>query len=219
MVTAYFLRHGPTRENRDQIVQGQQSGILLVPETERYLAAVTPLLREGKINVIFSSDLRRAWQTSNILQDFLGMVDLEELRSPLLRERAMGFYEGRAWAEVPMAFWGQRQTGNNDFRAFGGENDDDVRSRVKYFLDSLVVKYVNKRVACVTHAGWLRQFLVLAGGEGVEISSWRGRTEIYRVRLGAQGAIDEIQVLDIKADVELDDEYEMEKELADRSGK
>jgi len=206
MVTAYFLRHGPTKENKEELVQGQQPGTLLVPETERYLTAVTPLLREGKINMIISSDLRRAWQTSHILREFLEIEEAKELHSPLLRERAMGFYEGRAWTEVPLAFWGQKLSGSNDFRAFGGENDDDVRSRVKYFLKALSVKYVNMRVVCVTHAGWLRQLLSLAGAAAIEISQWTGRTEIYRVRVRGQGVIEAFDALDIEADVELDDE-------------
>src|SRR5688500_8553360 len=125
MTTVFFLRHGPTIENAESRIQGQRPGTLLIPDTERYVAAVVPLLREKKLDMVLSSDLQRAIDTRDILKRFLQQPDIREGMSPLLREKAMGFYEGMLWQEVPNDFKELRGRSNYDFRTFGGENDVD----------------------------------------------------------------------------------------------
>jgi broad specificity phosphatase PhoE len=189
MTTVFFLRHGLTKENREKRVQGQQAGTLLLPETEHYLAAVVPLLREKKIDVLLSSDLERAIKTRHILYDFILQPNLREETTPLLTERAMGFYEGMLWSEVPSKFRQQRHKQAYDYRAFGGENAEDVRERVRAMLRLFSSHYTNQRVCAITHAGWLRQLVWLANSDGVLPDQWTDRSAIYEGGIGSQGQL------------------------------
>lgn len=206
MTTIFFLRHGPTKENLEGRVQGQRPGTLLIPETERYIAAVTPLLREKKIQLLLSSDLERAMKTREILRGFLMQPEVKVGLSPLLREKAMGFYEGMLWADVPPAFQEQRGQSTYNFRTFGGENDIDVADRVRAALQEFARRYPNMRIACVTHAGWLNQLVRIADSQGVLPNQWTNRTAIYESGLGPVGQLSYFHPVNIVAKVEVEQE-------------
>jgi broad specificity phosphatase PhoE len=206
MTTVFFVRHGPTEENEERRIQGQQPGTLLIPETERYLTAVAPLLREKSPQLLLSSDLDRAVRTREILQEFLQIPDIKYGVSPLLREKAMGFYEGMLWSEVPDEFQAQRGKSDYDFRKFGGENEEDVGVRVKKALRRFSQRYPNMRVACITHAGWLRQLVQIADSAGILPDGWTKRTAIYEGGLGPIGQLLYFHPIKIKASISAEEE-------------
>lgn len=191
-------------ENAESRVQGQRPGTLLIPEAERYVAAVVPLLREKKLDMLLSSDLQRAIDTRDILKRFLQQPDLREGISPYLREKAMGFYEGMLWQEVPNDYRELRGRSNYDFRTFGGENDLDVLGRVKAMLREFSLRYPTLRIACVTHAGWLEQLVALADKAGVLANQWSNRSAIYEAGVGSMGKLQYFHALNIEASVEFD---------------
>jgi broad specificity phosphatase PhoE len=204
MTTVFFLRHGPTVENAEGRVQGQRPGTLLIPETERYITAVIPLLRGERLNMLLSSDLQRAVDTRDILKSFLQQPDIKDGVSPLLREKAMGFYEGMLWEEVPSDFQELRGKSTYDFRTFGGENDNDVKSRVKKALREFALRYAQLRLVCVTHSGWFEQLVLIADTAGVLSNQWDDRTAIYEVGVGPVGQLQYFHSRSIKASVTLD---------------
>lgn len=201
VTTAFFLRHGLTRENKENRVQGQQPGTLQVIDTERYVAAIVPLLRAKNPNVVLSSDLERAVRTRHILKRFLQIPDAREGTMPLLRERAMGYYEGMLWDEVPEAFRQEMSRDEYDFRKFGGENNQDVRERVRATLRTLAVQYDGQKVVCVTHAGWLRELVNLADTQGVVADGWTKRQAIYEAGIGVGGAFRYFHPINIEAQI------------------
>lgn len=206
MTKVFFLRHGPTQENGEGRVQGQRPGTLLIPDTEKYIAAVAPLIREKKVHLLMSSDIDRAVKTREILRQLLMQPDVKVGISPLLREKAMGFYEGMLWADVPPAFREQRGLSAYNFRTFGGENDEDVAERVKAALREFARRYPNMRIACVTHAGWLNQLVRIADSQGVLPNQWDNRTAIYEAGLGPVGQLLYFHPINIIAKVNLDPE-------------
>ncbi len=206
MTTVFFLRHGPTQENKEGRIQGQQPGTLLLRETEGYIAALVPLLREKNPNILICSDLERAVRTCAILKDTLGISDVKQSFSPLLREKAMGFYEGMLWAEVPAEFQEQRGQTTYDFRKFGGENESDVQFRVREMLRRLAQQYPNQRVACVTHAGWIRQLVFIADQEGMLPDTWSNRTAIYEAGVGPIGQLQYFHPINIEAQLPEEEE-------------
>ena len=206
MTTVFFMRHGPTVENSEGRVQGQRPGTLLVAETEHYVAAIVPLLREERLNLLISSDLQRAIDTCGILKSFLQQPTVKEAISPLLREKAMGFYEGMLWQEVPNDFRELRGKSEYNFRTFGGENDSDVRARVQRALHEFAVRYPLLRIACVTHAGWLKQLVALADQAGVLANQWDDRSAIYEAGIGPVGQLKYFHARDIQASVKLDED-------------
>lgn len=206
MTTIFFLRHGPTKENREGRIQGQQPGTLLIRETEQYLSAVTPLLREKAPTVLLSSDLERAVKTSEILQSFLQVPELKTGTTPLLREKAMGYYEGLLWSQVPPVFQAQREERNYDFRRFGGENEEDVNLRVKEALRRFAQQYSNTRLCCITHAGWLEALVSIADKEGILTDGWTNRTAIYEGGVGPVGQLLYFHPINIEAELPLEED-------------
>ncbi len=204
MTTVFFLRHGPTAENAENRIQGQRPGTLLVPDTERYISTIIPLLREQHLDMVLSSDLQRAVDTRDILKRSLEQPQIREGLSPLLREKALGFYEGMLWDEVPAEFRELRGRSNYDFRTFGGENDVDVQNRVKTMLREFSLCYPQLRIACVTHAGWLEQLVLLADKAGVLSNQWSDRSAVYEAGVGSVGKLQYFHALSIEAVVEFD---------------
>lgn len=184
-------------------MQGQRPGTILASEAEHYLAAIVPLLRQKKIEVLLSSDLDRAVQTRDMLKNFLMIPDVKEGVSPLLREKAMGFYEGMLWSEVPAAFQEQRGKDIYDFRQFGGENNSDVHERVRYALREFALRYPNRHICCVTHAGWLSELVRLADEMGIVPDQWSDRTAIYEAGIGPVGQLQYFHPVKIEATVEM----------------
>ncbi len=199
MTTVFFIRHGPTQENQEERIQGQQPGTLLVRETEQYIASIVPLLREKSPTLLIASDLERAVKTLEILKKFLQLPDLKEGLTPLLREKAMGYYEGMAWSEVPSTFQQQRGKQFYDFRQFGGENDEDVRNRVMEFLRRTAQQYPRQKICCITHAGWIKQLVQVANTEGILPDSWTHRTAIYEGGIGLIGQLQYFHPIPIEA--------------------
>ena len=198
MTTITFLRHGPTQENHEGRIQGQQHGKLLVRETEAYLSAITPLLRDKNPAILISSDLERATATRSILKDFLQIADIKEETLSLLRERAVGMYEGKLWTEIPSELQQQKDQSMYDFRSGGGENSQEVAQRVVETLKYFSREYTDTLVCCVAHACWLQQLFHLVSPENLP-PDWFDRTAVYETTLTPTGDIEDFNLIQIQA--------------------
>ena len=201
MTTVFFLRHGPTKENKEQRIQGQQPGTLIVEETERYISAVVPVLREKSPNVLICSDLERAVGTCDVLLQFLQIANAKKIINPLLREKAMGMYEGMLWKDIPAELQERRGAETYDFTKFGGENDQDVAMRVRELLRQLAQQFPGEKVCCVTHAGWLKQLVKLADKAHILPDGWTDRTAIYEAGVGPTGELQYFHPIVLKANL------------------
>lgn len=202
MTTVVFLRHGPTQENKEGKIQGQQPGTLLLPETQAYVAALVPFLRPKNPQFLVCSDLERAVKTCEIVKDSLQLPDMKLTINPLLREKAMGYYEGMLWRDVPEEFQKQRGQTTFDFRKFGGESDEDMKNRVMEVLRRFASQYPDARIACVTHAGWIQQLVMLADKQGVLPDGWSSRTAIYETGLSPIGQFQYFHPINIENPLE-----------------
>lgn len=198
MTTVTFLRHGPTLENQQGRIQGQQHGQLLIRETEAYLSAITPLLREKQLVALASSDLERATVTRRILKDFLQLTGVTEETLSLLRERSVGTYEGKLWTEIPLELQQLKGKSRYDFSVCGGENSVEVAERVAETLKYFAREYGEGQVCCVAHACWLQQLFHLVSHEDLP-PDWFDRTAVYETQLGRDGTVQEFQLIQIQA--------------------
>ncbi len=194
-----LLRHGLTQENREERIQGQLPGTLLVAETEQYLTAITPLIRKHNPTLLMSSDLKRAVQTREMLAEFLELPELKQAELALLRERSMGSLEGGKWSEVEPAVHLQRHTRSYDFRPWGGECDDDVRARVAAALWYFIENDQHERLCVITHAGWLHQLAYLAPHAHRLPTGWMNRTAIYEAHISPVGHVESFTPLPLHA--------------------
>lgn len=145
----YLIRHGESETN----LSGCYTGWAQVNLTEkgvRDAEGVRPILEGIKFDKIYSSDLLRAKKTAETA--IPGCVYEE---TPLLREVNVG---NLALKPFPPSDDPRRKLMVDGFAAFDGESYDELRARVKEFLDK--VKELDcETVAAFTHAGFLRNMI------------------------------------------------------------
>ncbi|KAF8036000.1 hypothetical protein BT93_C1888 [Corymbia citriodora subsp. variegata] len=116
------------------------------------------LSREGKISAIYSSDLKRALETANLIATACG--GLEVIKDPGLRERNLGDLQGlqpHAAASVcPEAYKALLLQKTDQEIPGGGESIDRVYQRCTMCLRNISMKHKGERVVAVTHGGVLR---------------------------------------------------------------
>ncbi|KAF7848661.1 hypothetical protein BT93_L1756 [Corymbia citriodora subsp. variegata] len=152
------VRHGETEWNAD----GRFQGILDVELNEigrrQAIAVGERLSREGKISAIYSSDLKRALETANLIAAACG--GLEVIKDPGLRERNLGQLQGlqpHVAASVCPEAYRALQSQRTDLEIpGGGESIDQLYQRCTTCLQNISMKHRGERVVAVTHGGVLR---------------------------------------------------------------
>ncbi len=143
----YLVRHGQSQNN----IEARHSGWSKCPLTEQGIQDAKragKLIRHIPFDKVYSSDLPRAVQTC---QNALPDADFET--SELLREISVGELCDQ-YVQDCLAKYGEKYTLHKalaDYRPWGGENREQVFSRLQKFLETLEnCKYEN--VAIFGHA-------------------------------------------------------------------
>lgn len=165
--TLYLVRHGETEWNVKRINQGQSESSLTEIGIQQ-AKETAEKLKDVKFDVIFSSDLSRAYKTAEIIKLDRKLVIQT---SKLLRERAHGSFEGKhsdVFKETLKDKLKEREnlTGNeyHSFRlAPDVETDEELVNRFMEKLKEIATANKNKNVLVVTHAGCIKNFLVKTG--------------------------------------------------------
>ena len=138
----YIVRHGQTNWNLEKRNQGRKN-IELNETGINQAKEISDKLKNINFDIVFSSPLKRAYKTAQII------YDKEIITDERLIERSNGDLEGKL---------------NEDFVGlvdFADYNEDkyniellsDFRKRINSFLDEVLNKYKNKNILIVTHAG------------------------------------------------------------------
>lgn len=149
----YLVRHGETAWNRERRFQGHLD-IPLNPAGLIQAEQLAQNLKSEVFDAVYSSDLRRAVQTAEIIarEHGLTVVALKELR-----ERSMGEWEGLTQEEVAARFpdWSQRIVeGKNGIESLAALQD-----RMMNRLESLVLLHRGGRILAVSHGGSINAVL------------------------------------------------------------
>lgn len=190
MVRLLLVRHGETAWNAAGRLQGQ-TDLPLSPLGRQQASALAGVVAAETVHALYTSDLRRAWETAQILADPLGLQVQPE---PRWREMAFGHWEGLTFAQVQqrdaaaLAAW---QADPMRVAPPGGETLTQVTDRVRTALDCLVSTCQERTAALVAHGGPLRVLLCLALGLPPQ-SHWQfmlAPSSLSELRLDAQGAV------------------------------
>lgn len=161
-----LIRHGETAWNAN----GRWQGHAPVPLNESGLAQSQRLGRyikseDVRIDVIYSSDLKRAMQTADPIAEALNLPIHPD---PRLREVDLGDWQGltreeaEAWdAERYAAFradWHAVPTPN-------GESRNDLKARVRAAFDDITARHPDQVIALVSHGGTLGMLIESLFGE------------------------------------------------------
>ena len=149
-----IVRHGETVENANRTFQGHRHGTLSNEGIEQ-TKKLAERLRNERIDVIFSSDLKRAKDTTHEIARF---HDAPIHYSDELRERGFGIFEGKPRQEY-YNHVNESKYSRTEHRPQGGESFADLRIRAQSFLDRLYEKYRGKTVLVVSHGGFIKMVL------------------------------------------------------------
>ncbi len=160
-----FTRHATTPWNLEKRLQGHTD----IPIEEfgiREAEKLAEVLAVEKIDYIYSSNLKRAVQTAQIIAKARKLSVQEDAR---LRECSFGMIEGHTVEEAIMKF-GESVFHHDiddfsayDLRAYGGENRDDVLGRHLSFLNEARVKHSSETILIVGHGRSLNTLLFAMG--------------------------------------------------------
>ncbi len=169
MLRIYLVRHGQTGWNHTGRIQGHSDvpldavGLQQAEEVAHWLAQ--RLAGTQTLHAIYSSDLKRASQTAEIIADRLGAP---LYLTPALRERYWGAWEGLTREEVIERYPEHHFTYLYD--PLGGTPPEGEPmtafwDRVQQFTQTLYERYTEGELIVVGHGGSLRIMLcdALAG--------------------------------------------------------
>jgi broad specificity phosphatase PhoE len=146
-----MVRHGETKGNRDGIIQGQTDGDLNelgILQAKR----VAERLKDEKVDLVFSSDLKRAYDTAKLITKYHENVPFTIEKS--LRERSHGVYEGKKGDELDWSI-----------QVEGQESIEELIKRAKDFIDKIYLECNDKSVIFVCHNGIGKALISVITGE------------------------------------------------------
>jgi broad specificity phosphatase PhoE len=150
MTRLCLVRHGETDWNLEGRYQGQND----VPLNEKGRAEARTLARElngTPFSAFYTSDLKRAWETAEILRAFVHMPFTPE---PRLREIDQGEWEGQLVEIIKARYtelWRERTVDPASVRPPGGETVRDVATRVHAALGDIAALHPQGSVLVVSH--------------------------------------------------------------------
>ncbi len=151
MTRLFLIRHGQTAWNKKKRYQGQ-TNISLTQEGRKQAQAIANAFKETRIDLLFSSSLKRARQTALIISKKMGTKPVWD---PRLQELSFGAWEGQTAKELSgkkdPAFlkWSQGRFVTPP----GGESLASLRKRIRAFIKDFVEPAKDKHIAVVSHAG------------------------------------------------------------------
>ena len=183
------IRHGETAWNVDTRIQGQLD--IPLNDTGRWQAErlARALAAREAIDVVYTSDLLRAWETARPVAEATG--------APLhtdegLRERGFGSFQGKTFTEIEAARpdearrWRQRDP---FWAPPGGESLTAMRRRVIETLHALASRHVGEQIVMVAHGGVMDVLYRAATGQELQAPrTWLlGNTAINRLLWSPEG--------------------------------
>jgi len=167
-----LIRHGESEANRDRYAAGWLDSKLTPNGLNQAKKAGEKFLKDQiKFNLVFTSRLKRAMETAEII-----LITSKQERIPIistkeLNERFQGDWEGISVAELEKRYSGTDMlklvSRDLDFRPPSSgnresENFHDVKKRVSKFYEDNIKKYLikGKTILLVSHSCTLRALMV-----------------------------------------------------------
>lgn len=148
-----LTRHGETMWNVEKRLQGHTDIELNATGIEQAEALAARLAGANPV-AIYTSDLSRAAKTAAIIKEKNPVSEL--VKTPELRERNWGAFEGKKWREVEEAMPHEIEklrTNPFDYQPVDGESRADVLARIKKFISGVIARHPGDFVVIVTHGG------------------------------------------------------------------
>lgn len=146
MAVIGYVRHGVTDWNALGRIQGQ-TNIELNEQGKQQARLLAQRLRSERWDKIYTSDLMRAYETAQIINEALDVELVEDVR---LREVHFGLIEGTT-LEERIEKWGT----NWRELDLGKEKQSMIDERVSSIVNELSETHAGQRILLVTHGAWI----------------------------------------------------------------
>ncbi|BDR60414.1 histidine phosphatase family protein [Lactobacillus xylocopicola] len=157
----YFVRHGKTEWNLEQRFQGAHGDSPLLPQSWADITKLGGYLARTEFTAIYTSPLRRAFDTAQGLKVSLG-TQLPIIAAASLREFDLGRMEGLTFDEACVEYPQQvhdlwQAPDEYDGQAIGGEDYSEVIARGCKFGRAVAQRYPGSedKVLAVSHGAAL----------------------------------------------------------------
>ncbi len=153
----YLIRHGQSVGNLHKTFLGH-TDLDLTELGHRQAENVAEFLKDLKVDVIYSSDLMRAYNTAVHTAEVKGM---EITKSQNLREIYAGEWEGRTFEELRTVYaesFGHWVEDIGTSRCDGGESALELQKRISEEVTKIAEENQGKTVLIFTHATVIRVF-------------------------------------------------------------
>jgi len=160
MTTIYLVRHGETEWNQQSRFQGA-SDIPLSPRGFQQAEALKNRLEDSHFSEIYSSDLKRAKQTAQVISDGQTKDPVVDAR---LREINFGEWEGLTYDQIQMKESDALAAWEEDLynqAPPGGESLRQLIERVTSFWKGLDTSRSTEKILIVAHGGTLQCLICL----------------------------------------------------------
>ena len=156
MTTIILIRHGQSVANLNRVFAGHfdaplsELGRIQAEKTARAVAD------RFKIDKIYASDLKRAYETGKCLADLLGM---DIVPDEAFREIFAGKWEGMRLDDIATAFPEDGAVWKNDIgnsRCTGGESARELGKRIFSRIKEIAKENDGKTIVVATHAAAIR---------------------------------------------------------------
>lgn len=145
-----LIRHGETAWNRERRMQGQTDTPL--SDIGRAQArALGERMARHSFSTIYSSDLKRAWDTADAIAQLSGHDIVSE---PRLRERTFGVFEGLTYEDMTQRYPAEHarfSLREPDYAVPGGESPRQFFERSLACLEDIAAAHPGETVLVVTH--------------------------------------------------------------------
>ncbi|KAI3887318.1 hypothetical protein MKW92_050761 [Papaver armeniacum] len=162
-----LVRHGETTWNNAGRIQGSLESELNEAGWKQADAIAARLGKELKPAAIYSSDLKRAKNTAEMIAKTCHIPEVIEV--PDLKERHVGSLQGYYWSEIqekePEAYLAFFSSDKDLEIPGGGESFNQLCERSVSALEEIASKHKGERVIIVTHGGILRAIYMAITGE------------------------------------------------------
>lgn len=163
MTKLILVRHGQTVWNHEMKYQGH-ADIELSPIGRQQAARVARRLRDIPVTAVYTSDLKRAFDTARIIA---AAHNLPVVAMPQLREIKFGDWEGLTseeincrWPDCIRRLYTEPET----LTIPGGETFRQLKERAQQAVTTMVQRHPDETVVAVSHGGTIRTIICAALG-------------------------------------------------------
>ena len=170
MTTLFLIRHGQTDWNAEGRWQGQADPSLNEHGREQANRLAQELAHQN-LTALYSSDLRRALETAQIIGEGLG---LEVIVEPRLREVNLGLWQGILSTDIQAQYpheFREWHTTPLTVRPPGGEDIQALATRVLNGVNEIIARHPSECVGVVAHEFPIA--VVLCRAAGLELARIR----------------------------------------------